>query len=226
MCQRLFPRHFPRIHDGKSMDLLPKLIFWESQMIPSYSFNLQMKRRVLLHFAHLLHIFCTSFAHLLHIFCTSFAHLLHAHLRTTAQCGFSTAYRIFHSIFRSKSSSVRDWLSAKRMAKTQRPFALHIYGFAISGQKMCCGEAQTPWFVGTCGSLNPISHTTQNEFPTFPSSKTDPSWVFKIFQPQQWLVMMASQVRFLICTDVAARGIDIAGLPFVIQCLGFVVTKG
>merc|ERR1711879_512673 len=107
-----------------SMDLLPKLIFWESQMIPSYSFNLQMKRRVLLHFAHLLHIFCTSFAH-----------LLHAHLRTTAQCGFSTAYRIFHSIFRSKSSSVRDWLSAKRMAKTQRPFALHIYGFAISGQK-------------------------------------------------------------------------------------------
>jgi hypothetical protein len=52
--------------------------------------------------------------------------------------------------------------------------------------------------------------------------------VFKIFQPQpqQWLVMMASQVRFLICTDVAARGIDIAGLPFVIQCLSFVVTKG
>ena len=26
------------------------------------------------------------------------------------------------------------------------------------------------------------------------------------------------KVRFLICTDVAARGIDIAGLPFVIQC--------
>ena len=83
--------------------------------------------------------FCT-----LHIFCTSFAHLLHAHLRTNAQCGFSTAHRIFHSIFRSKSSSVRDWLSAKRMAKTPPPFALQIYGFAISGQKMCFGEAQTP----------------------------------------------------------------------------------
>lgn len=31
---------------------------------------------------------------------------------------------------------------------------------------------------------------------------------------------MGAEVRFLICTDVAARGIDIAGLPFVIQRLG------
>jgi hypothetical protein len=30
------------------------------------------------------------------------------------------------------------------MAKTPPPFALQIYGFAISGQKMCFGEAQTP----------------------------------------------------------------------------------
>lgn len=35
----------------------------------------------------------------------------------------------------------------KRMAETPPPFALQIYGFAISGQKMCCGEAQTPWLV-------------------------------------------------------------------------------
>jgi hypothetical protein len=30
------------------------------------------------------------------------------------------------------------------MAKTPPPFALQIYDFAISGQKMCFGEAQTP----------------------------------------------------------------------------------
>lgn len=90
------------------MDLLPKLIFWESQMTPSYSFKFADEEK-------------DSSA-----LCTSFAHLLHAHLRTNAQCGFSTAHRIFHSIFRSKSSSVRDWLSAKRMAKTPPPFALQI----------------------------------------------------------------------------------------------------
>jgi|Orb8nscriptome_3_FD_contig_91_1534654_length_906_multi_30_in_0_out_0_2 hypothetical protein len=82
------------------MDLLPKLIFWESQMTPSYSFKFADEEK-------------DSSA-----LCTSFAHL-----RTTAQCGFSTAHRNFHSISRSKCSGLAV---RKQMAKTPPLFAQQV----------------------------------------------------------------------------------------------------
>ena len=40
----------------------------------------------------------------------------------------------------------------------------------------------------------------------------------QILKVQWWLqAFKDGDIRFLICTDVAARGIDIAGLPFVIN---------
>jgi len=211
------------------MDLLPKLIFWESQMIPSYSFKFADEEKDAT-------ALCTSFAHLLHIFCMHIFAPPHS-VAFPPHIPFSTAFPAASAadwlsgsrwqkrrrLLRSKSSSVGDWLEAD---------GENAAAFCVANLRLCDQRPKDVFRRGSnsmvCGSLNPISRTTQNKFPAFPSSKTDPSWVFKIFQPQpqQWLVMMASQVRFLICTDVAARGIDIAGLPFVIQCLSFVVTKG
>ena len=78
-----------------------------------------------------------------------------AYLRITAQCGFSTPHRFFHSIFRSKSSSMRDWLSAKRMTETMPPSALQIY--RPSAAKRCVAASGPVQF--------PIQ---QHEFPMFP----------------------------------------------------------